>query len=166
MLEENEQKGKREEKTMRKRIFAAFICLCMIMSLVPSVAFADGTNGTVYTGGLCEHHNEHNDTCGYSEGTAEVPCNHEHTEECYKQVTNCIHEHTEECYSNGSTVPDLCSHVCSEETGCIVKELDCKHVHDENCGYVHATEGTPCSYVCEICNPPVTEEQKCICDIK
>ena len=81
-------------------------------------------------------------------------------------MTNCVHEHTEECDREGSEEPDVCSHQCSEETGCIGKELDCKHKHDEVCGYVPTTEGTPCTYVCEICNPPVTEEPKCICQTK
>ncbi len=164
MLAEKKQKGKkREEKAMRKRIFAAFVCLCMLMVLVPSMAYADGAASV---GGLCEHHPQHDSACGYSEGTAEVPCNHEHTEDCYTLVENCVHGHTEECYSAGSTEPDLCSHVCSEESGCITKELDCKHVHDEECGYIPATAGTPCTYVCEICNPPATEEDKCICETK
>lgn len=164
MLAEKKQKGKkREEKAMRKRIFAAFVCLCMLMALVPSMAYADGAASV---GGLCEHHPQHDSACGYSEGTAEVPCNHEHTEDCYTLVENCVHGHTEECYSAGSTEPDLCSHVCSEESGCITKELDCKHVHDEECGYIPATAGTPCTYVCEICNPPATEEDKCICETK
>ena len=48
--------------------------------------------------------------------------------------------------------PAACTHVCSEESGCITEVLDCKHEHDEACGYVPATEGTPCTFVCEICN--------------
>ena len=48
---------------------------------------------------------------------------------------------------------DACTHQCSEESGCITKELDCKHEHDEACGYAPATKGTPCTFVCEICNP-------------
>ena len=148
---------------MRKRIFAALVCLCMLMALVPSMAYA---NDTVYTGGLCEHHTQHDSACGYSEGTAEVPCSHEHTEDCYTLVTNCVHEHTAECYSEGSTEPDLCGHVCSEESGCITKELNCNHEHDENCGYIPATAGTPCTYVCEICNAQAVEEPECICDTK
>ena len=163
MLIEKEQKGKkREEKAMRKRIFAAFVCLCMLMALVPSMAYA---NDTVYTGGLCEHHTQHDGACGYSEGTAEVPCNHEHTEDCYTLVTNCVHEHTAECYSEESAEL-ICGHVCSEDSGCITKELNCNHEHDENCGYVPATAGTPCTYVCEICNAQVAEEAECICETK
>lgn len=163
MFLEKDQKGKkREEKAMRKRIFAAFVCLCMLMALVPSMAYA---GDTVSVGGLCEHHTQHDSACGYSEGTAEVPCNHEHTEDCYTLVTNCVHEHTAECYS-GETTELICGHVCSEESGCITKELNCKHEHDEACGYVPATEGTPCNFVCEICNAHVAEEPECICDTK
>ena len=86
---------------MRKRIFAAFVCLCMIISLMPSMAFAGDTDDAVYTGGLCEHHTQHDSTCGYSEGAAEVPCSHVHTEDCYTFVTNCVHAHMAECYSDG-----------------------------------------------------------------
>ena len=155
---------------MRKRIFAAFVCLCMLMALVPSMAYA---GDTVSVGGLCEHHTQHDDACGYSEGTAEVPCNHEHPEECYTQATKCVHEHTAECYSDGvlpadgeEKAADSCSHQCSEESGCITKELNCNHEHDENCGYVPAKEETPCNFVCEICNAQVAEEPECICDTK
>lgn len=147
---------------MRKRIFAAFVCLCMLMALVPSMAYA---GDTVSVGGLCEHHTQHDDACGYSEGTAEVPCSHEHTEECYTQATKCVHEHMAECYSGETTEP-ICGHVCSEESGCITKELNCNHEHDENCGYVPAKEETPCNFVCEICNAQVAEEPECICDTK
>ena len=41
--------------------------------------------------------------------------------------------------------------MCSEESGCITKQLNCQHGHDEDCGYTPATAGTPCGYVCEIC---------------
>lgn len=171
MLAEKKQKGKkRKEKAMRKRIFAAFVCLCMLMALVPSMAYA---NDTVYTGGLCEHHTKHDDACGYSEATTETPCTHEHTEDCYTLVTNCVHEHMAECYSDGvlpadgeEKAADSCSHQCSEESGCITKELNCNHEHDENCGYVPAKEETPCNFVCEICNAQVAEEPECICDTK
>lgn len=132
------------------------------MALVPSMAYA---NDTVYTGGLCEHHTQHDSACGYSEGAAETPCGHEHTEDCYTLVENCVHEHTAECYSGETTEP-ICGHVCSEESGCITKELNCKHEHDASCGYVPATAGTPCTYVCEICNAQPVEEPECNCDTK
>ena len=155
---------------MRKRIFAAFVCLCMLMALVPSMAYA---GDTVYTGGLCEHHPQHDNACGYSEATTETPCTHEHTEDCYTLVTNCVHEHMAECYSDGilpaegeEKTADSCSHQCSEESGCITKELNCNHEHDANCGYVPTTAGTPCTYVCEICNAQDSEEPECNCETK
>ncbi len=155
---------------MRKRIFAAFVCLCMLMALVPSMAYA---GDTVSVGGLCEHHTQHDDACGYSEAMAETPCSHQHTEECYTQVTNCVHEHTAECYSEGilpadgeEKTADSCFHQCSEESGCITKELNCKHEHGASCGYVPATAGTPCTYDCQICNAQDGEEPECNCDTK
>ena len=148
---------------MKKRLFAAFVSLCMIVSMLPTMAFAEAgaqDSGIVTSAsGLCEHHTQHDSACGYTEGTAEIPCSHEHTEDCYTLVTECVHEHTAECYSDGilpmdgeEKTADSCSHVCSEESGCITKTLDCKHQHDEACGYVPATEGTPCTFVCEVCN--------------
>lgn len=47
---------------------------------------------------LCEHHPQHDEDCGYTEGTAGTPCTYEHTEDCYTFVTDCVHEHTAECY--------------------------------------------------------------------
>ena len=112
MFLEKDQKGKkREEKAMRKRIFAAFVCLCMMMALVPSMAYA---NDTVYTGGLCEHHTQHDGACGYTEGTAEIPCSHEHNESCggLTDPTACNHTHDEACGYVPATAGTPCTYVC------------------------------------------------------
>ena len=141
---------------MKRRLFALLLCLCLLLAQLPATAFAKGETGSgvTQTGStLCEHHPQHDESCGYTEGTEGSPCTHEHDEDCYKLVTECVHEHTAEC--------------CPEESGCIMETLDCRHEHkgnvseadregglgrDEACGYVPATEGTPCSFVCEICN--------------
>ena len=175
---------------MKKRLFAAFVSLCLIVSMLPTMAFAEvgvqDSGTTIGASGLCEHHTEHTADCGYTEGTAEIPCSHEHTEECYTEVTSCVHEHTADCYpaesvsENTATSsepeeaePTACTHECSEENDCITKTLDCKHEHDEACSYVPATEGTPCTYVCEICNaqdsgnpaaPSDAQPEKCTCE--
>ncbi|CDC29713.1 putative uncharacterized protein [Firmicutes bacterium CAG:466] len=96
---------------MRKRIFAAFVCLCMMMALVPSMAYA---NDTVYTGGLCEHHTQHDGACGYTEGTAEIPCSHEHNESCggLTDPTACNHTHDEACGYVPATAGTPCTYVC------------------------------------------------------
>ena len=160
---------------LKKRILSLLLCGAMLFSLGPRSVLAEenGQAGgvTVGTSGLCEHHPEHNADCGYTEGTAGTPCNHEHTEDCYTLVTECVHEHDEDCYPEESVSgneaapsgaqkrePTECTHVCSEESGCITKELNCQHEHDDGCGYSPATAGTPCGYVCELCGGEDSEK--------
>lgn len=153
-----------------KRPAAFLLAAAMIFTMpgVPASAVEAGVSA-VHTG-LCEHHPEHTGDCGYTEGTEGADCEHEHTEGCYTLVNKCIHEHDESCYpvleesisentATSSEVdeaqPTACTHECSEESGCITKELSCPHErgeHDDSCGYIPATEGTPCGYTCEQCN--------------
>ena len=171
----------------KKQFLSLLLCGTMLFSLCPQAVFAEDATA----GGLCEHHTQHSLECGYTEGSEETPCGHEHTEDCYILVTECVHKHGPECYPAESTEtaetesisgdtsvpsepkeqePAECTHVCSEESGCITKEPDCKHKHDEACGYAPAVEGTPCTYVCEICNSQNSGEAEetepeaaCIC---
>ena len=150
-----------------KRPAAFLLAAAMIFTMpgVPASAVEAGVSA-VHTG-LCKHHPEHTEDCGYTEGTEGAACKHEHTEDCYTPVKECIHEHDESCYpvlegsvsentATSSEVeeaqPTECTHKCSEESGCITKKLSCPHEHDESCGYIPATEGTPCGYICEQCN--------------
>lgn len=153
-----------------KRPAAFLLAAAMIFTMpgVPASAVEAGVSA-VHTG-LCKHHPKHTEDCGYTEGTEGADCEHEHTEDCYTFVKKCIHEHDESCYpvlegsvsENTATSseaeeaqPTACTHECSEESGCITKELSCPHErgkHDESCGYIPATEGTPCGYTCEQCN--------------
>lgn len=99
---------------------------------------------------FCEHHAEHTEECGYTEGVEGSDCTHEHGEECYSNVTSCVHVHDENCgYVEG--VEDSCSHECSKESGCITIADNCTHVHNDACGYTEAVEGTPCTYFCDAC---------------
>ena len=154
-----------------KRPAAFLLAAAMIFTMpgVPASAVEAGVSA-VHTG-LCKHHPEHTEDCGYTEGTEGAACEHEHTEDCYTLVEKCIHKHDESCYpvlegsvsENTATPseaeeaqPTACTHKCSEESGCITKELSCPHErgeHDESCGYIPATEGTPCGYTCEQCQP-------------
>ena len=154
-----------------KRLAAFLLAAAMIFTMpgVPASAVEAGVSA-VHTG-LCKHHPEHTEDCGYTEGTEGAACEHEHTEDCYTLVEKCIHKHDESCYpvlegsvsENTATPseaeeaqPTACTHKCSEESGCITKELSCPHErgeHDESCGYIPATEGTPCGYTCEQCQP-------------
>lgn len=127
---------------------------------VPASAVEAGVSA-VHTG-LCKHHPKHTEDCGYTEGTEEAACEHEHkvnggeadredplgdTEDCYTPVKKCIHEHDESCYpvlegsvsENTATPseaekaqPTACTHECSEESGCITKKLSCPHERGEH----------------------------------
>ena len=160
---------------LKKRILSLLLCGAMLFSLCPQSVLAkeNGQAGgvTIGTSGLCEHHPEHNADCGYTEGTAGTPCVHEHTADCYEEVTNCVHEHDEDCYPEESVSgneatpsgaqkrePENCPHICDEESWCITKELNCQHEHDDECGYSPATAGTPCGYVCELCGSEDSEK--------
>ena len=161
---------------MKRRFFVALVSLCVMMSALPMVAFAeeapDSSTAITEVSALCEHHPSHDEACGYTEGTAEMPCGHEHTDECYAIAGQCVHTvHDESC--GGLADPTVCTHVCSGESGCITKALDCKHTHDEACGYVPAAEGTPCAFVCEVCNtqdsgdtatPSDAQPEECTCE--
>ena len=153
-----------------KRPAAFLLAAAMIFTMPDVPAFAVEAGASAVHTGLCEHHPEHTEDCGYTEGTEGAACEHEHTEDCYTLVKKCVHEHDESCYpvlegsvpENTATPseaeeaqPTACTHECSEESGCITKELSCPHErgeHDDSCGYIPATEGTPCGYTCKQCN--------------
>ena len=153
---------------MKKRILSILLLCCMMLTMLPAPAFAaEGEAGARASnpGGLCEHPPEHDEACGYTEGTAEIPCSHEHAEECHSLITRCVHAHTAECYPAESVsenadglseaenaTPTECAHGCTEKSGCILQASDCKHAHGKDCGYAPAAMGKPCTYVCEICD--------------
>ncbi len=87
------------KKWITKRTLPVLLSIAVIMSTggIP----AQAVSGTEHTGQgniLCEHHTAHTDDCGCQEETPGTPCGHEHTEDCYIEVTECVHEHTPECY--------------------------------------------------------------------
>ena len=172
----DEKEGRKRKGGRLRQSMGFLMAAALIFNTLPASGLAVSASGR--EAGLCEHHTEHTPDCGYAEAQ---PCTHEHTEEkhsgeeCYKTVTECVHEHTDECYPEteeteestgkgnatpsdaGNREPSLCTHVCSEESGCITKILDCHHEHDESCGYKEAQD---CGYVCEICNGTKPEDTK------
>ena len=164
----DEKKGRKRKGGRLRRSMGFLMAAALIFNTLPASGLA--VSASEQEKGLCEHHPEHTVECGYAEAQ---PCTHEHGEKCYKTVTECVHEHTDECYpeteeteesaGEGSATtsdaedrePENCTHVCSEESGCITKVLDCHHEHDESCGYQEAQD---CGYVCEICNGTEPED--------
>ena len=154
------------KKRLNRMLSTLLIC-SMVMTMMPTTVFATNRKDAVmeeYAGGLCEHHPEHDDECGYSEGIAGTACSHEHTDDCYREVIKCTHRHDEDCYPDeiiwddeatpsdaDRWEPEECPHMCEEESECISQKLNCRHKHDDECGYSPATRGTPCEFDCEIC---------------
>ena len=73
-----------------KRVAACFLTAAMLLTMPGMSAFADEADALVTNTGGCEHHLEHTEDCGYTEGEAGTPCEHEHTEACYTLVKKCI----------------------------------------------------------------------------
>ena len=67
---------------MKKRILSILLLCCMVLTMLPAPAFAADEEAYALspdTGGLCEHHPEHDETCGYTpqtEDAAGTPCGH------------------------------------------------------------------------------------------
>ena len=144
----------------RKRLTAFLLTAVMILTM-PQMQIAAAEAESPADVGLCIHHTQHTEDCGYTEGEKETPCGHAHTEDCYAPMKQCVHEHGESCYpvaedsaseNTAEREPHTCTHECSEESGCITEKLDCRHEHNADCGYSPATEGTPCTYECEACS--------------
>lgn len=158
-----------------------------LLSLLISLSLAAALPGQVRaetTGGLCPHHTEHTEDCGYAEAVDAGECTHVHDENCgYVEAKECGHEHDENCgYAEAKECEHVhdencgyaetgeCVHVHDEDCGYAEAE-ECQHEHDENCGYAEAEEcghehdancgyaegeeGNPCNYICRIC--PVQE---------
>ena len=126
-------------KKFPKRLLTFLLAVTMMITVSYNPVYAEDETLQPQTG-LCEHHTVHTADCGYTEGTTGSPCSHEHTADCYTTEKNC-------------------THVCSEETGCISEQLNCHHEHDDQCGYAEGTSGSSCSYVCEICNSQDDNEE-------
>ena len=118
----------------KRKIISLLLCAAMLLSLCPTSVFAEAaaqdSGIAIGASGLCEHHPEHDEGCGYTEGTPESPCTHEHSEDCYTLVTSCVHKlppaatPAESVSNNTPGPPDPengrppeCSPKCSEDTG-------------------------------------------------
>ena len=81
---------------MKKRILSILLLCCMVLTMLPAPAFAADEEAYALppdTGGLCEHHPEHDEACGYTPQTEDVagtPCGHvcENRESCLLYTSN------------------------------------------------------------------------------
>lgn len=74
----------------RKRLTAFLLTAVMILTM-PQMQIAAAEVESPADVGLCIHHTQHTEDCGYTEGEKETPCGHAHTEDCddlsYTQAT-------------------------------------------------------------------------------
>lgn len=96
----------------------------------------------------CRH--VHGD-CGYSQGTAEVPCGHVCGEEC---AEGCVHTEHLGCGYAPATEGTPCTHACAVlvDSADSCYKLLCAHKdggHDDTCGYAAGAKGSACTYVCQ-----------------
>ncbi|MCD7966384.1 MAG: hypothetical protein LUG90_11565, partial [Clostridiaceae bacterium] len=130
------------------RVLSLLLCAALLAGQLGTTVYAEGSS--LEYRGVCEHHPEHTEACGYMEAEPGQPCKHEHTKDCYTNELICgfddedtptatdsdasaVHEHTHECYA-----------------------LDCPHErgeHDDTCGYVEDVPESPCTHSCELCDP-------------
>ena len=104
--------------------------------------------------GLCVHHQEHTEECGYAAATEGQSCTHEHDESCgYVEAVEEVPCDMGCTDTDGDGVVD---HVegCAYQPA--VEGQPCNHTHDESCGYVEATEGQSCTYAVNGCPYCVT----------
>lgn len=125
----------------KKRLLSLLLCGAILFSLCSPSVFAkaqtpDSGQITADADGLCEHHAGHDGDCGYTEGERGTSCGHQHSEDCYTEITECVHEHDEDCYPE-ETVSDN-----------TVTPSDAEEREPENCPHIYSEES---GFICEIC---------------
>lgn len=135
---------KKRKKSLFQKTMVVILSAALVVGMLPTSALAAETKSNNFAGGgICEHHTQHDDTCGYREAVDGSACSHAHTADCYVKELICEveesdeHSHSEECYE---------------------EKLNCNHVHDEECGYREAVEENACGFVCEICSGNLPED--------
>ena len=120
------------KKGIRKAV-SVLLSMALVYTGMGVSAYADQPlTGT----GLCEHHPQHDENCGYAAPVEGHECGHQHTADCYMEVETSTP--SEATPSSGTKKELICSHAV-------------KGHHDDECGYVEAVKGSPCMYQCKEC---------------
>lgn len=115
----------------KKRSGALLLSVAMVLTMPGSVLGASGQG--MPGDGLCEHHQEHNEVCGYRPEKIEAACVHQHDSTCYEE---------NEAASSSEAANLNCSHQC-----------------EQNCGTVVVDPGQDCSYQCQLCKEELQHGQ-------
>ena len=125
-------------KLRLKRPLALLLSMVLLLGTLPTAAFAAESDG------LCPHHPQHDDSCGYVEAAAGQPCLHQHDGTCgYTEGTPEVPCDKGCTDTDGDGVVDHAAD-CAYQPA--VSGTSCNHIHDATCGYVEAVEGHPCKY--------------------
>lgn len=110
-------------KSITRSLLGVLLCLCILFSMCFPAYANEGEQDSAQMG-LCVHHPEHTDQCGYTPAVAGAACTHTHED------------------ADGDGLTD-CGYIPASEG------VPCNHVHDESCGYRQAVEGTACDQGCQ-----------------
>lgn len=166
---------KRMKYRISERIMSIALCVCMVLSLMPSYALTAHA-AEIVSGTACEHHTEHTAECGYVEAVEGSPCTHTHDEACgYDTVSGnevCSHVHDEICGYVEAVEGVPCNYVCEScveenneeqpenETAECTCGTDDDSIHATNCAVYVAPENPVCTCVekcteanvwCDVC---------------
>ena len=113
----------RKMRNLWKKGLSMLVTLSMVLSLMPTMAFA----------AECSH--EHDEGCGYVAAQEEISCGHECGEDC---AEGCIHEmHDDACGYKEAVAEQPCTYVHGVECGCeeeIPDEREEETAAHEDCG--------------------------------
>lgn len=125
-------------KLRLKRPVALLLSMVLLLGTLPTAAFAAESDG------LCPHHPQHDDSCGYVEAVAGQSCLHQHDGTCgYTEGTPEVPCDKDCTDTDGDGVVDHAGD-CAYQPA--VSGAPCNHIHNADCGYVEAVEGHPCKY--------------------
>lgn len=116
-------------KTKRKRMLAWILSALLFGTSPGMVLYAEeapGQTKTAAQAGLCSHHPEHDESCGYQEAQEALPC-------------TCGY--------------DLSSEEGADQSDGPLPE-DRPDGHAEDCTYREAVPEAPCTFVCSVCTQP------------
>lgn len=93
-------------RNLRRRFLAVAMSFAMLLSLLPAQALAAEEQST---DGLCPHHTEHTEACGYVAEQAEVPCD----KDCVDTDGDGILDHVEGCSYAPAVAGQPCRYHCA-----------------------------------------------------
>lgn len=128
------------------RGLSLLLCAALLVGQTGMTVYAEETSSSNRGVGVCEHHPEHTEECGYVEAVKGHRCEHVHTDECYTDELICGYDDDDMDLATDSSATHVHKKKCYE--------LDCPHErgeHDDDCGYIEAVKGQLCGFVCDVC---------------